>query len=199
MSSSAPQFSDQVKWTMGCPSLASPPGCSTRSTWLDDIDQVLRFGDPPEHPGDARPQLPFAVADFSEQQQVGFTQIRMGAAGVGAVVAQERGQSQASAPGVLEVKPWGRDKPAPYVRSGRNERQFRGTTGFRCWSVRKPGDAPHRFRHVQRRRRAVPESRPRHRRHGTDRHRATSTSPPQPGPCEVAVVEVRSRTGSPSR
>ena len=33
---------------------------------VDDIDQVLRFGDAPEHLIDAHAQFPFAVADFAE-------------------------------------------------------------------------------------------------------------------------------------
>ena len=71
---------------------------------VDDIDRIAGFGDAPEHPVDAQAQLPLAVAGLSEQQQIGFAQIDMGALGVAGVVAQERRHGHAPPLGVLEIE-----------------------------------------------------------------------------------------------
>ena len=47
---------------------------------VDDVDEVLRFRDAPEHAVHAQPQLPFPVAGFTEHQKVGFAQVGVGAA-----------------------------------------------------------------------------------------------------------------------
>ena len=70
---------------------------------VDDIDQVLRFGDAPEQLVDAQAQLPTALADFAEQQQVRFVHIEVGAARVGIVVAKEGRKSEASAVDIFQV------------------------------------------------------------------------------------------------
>ena len=71
---------------------------------VDDIDQVARFGDPPEHTVHTQAQLPFVVADLAVHQNIGFAQVEVRALGVGAVIAKERCQVEASAPVVLKVK-----------------------------------------------------------------------------------------------
>ena len=71
---------------------------------VDDVDQMARFGDAPEHPVDAEAQFPFAAAQRAAQQQIGFAQIAMGAGRVGGVVAEERRQGEAGRPGDLEIE-----------------------------------------------------------------------------------------------
>ena len=71
---------------------------------VDDVDQMARFGDAPEHPVDAEAQFPFAAAQRAAQQQIGFAQIAMGAGRVGGVVAEERRQGETGRPGDLEIE-----------------------------------------------------------------------------------------------
>ena len=71
---------------------------------VDDVDQMARFGDAPEHPVDAEAQFPFAAAQRAAQQQIGFAQIAMGAGRVGGVGAEERRQGEAGRPGDLEIE-----------------------------------------------------------------------------------------------
>ena len=71
---------------------------------VDDIHQVARFRHPPEHPVRAEAQLPLAVAEFAEHQEVGLPHVEVGAAGVAAVVAEEGRQGDASAFFVLGVE-----------------------------------------------------------------------------------------------
>ena len=42
---------------------------------VDDVDQVLRFGDAPEHAVHAQAQLPFPSAGFAEHEKIGLAQI----------------------------------------------------------------------------------------------------------------------------
>ena len=88
----------------GLPELGFFVGMLDQVGLVDDVHQVARFGDSPEHPVRAETQLPFAVAELAEYKQVGFTHVEMGAARVRAVVAEERRQGDASALGVLGVE-----------------------------------------------------------------------------------------------
>ena len=56
---------------------------------VDDIDQVVRFYDTPEHLIEAEAQLPLVIANFAEQQQIGFTQVGMGTVRIRGVVAEK--------------------------------------------------------------------------------------------------------------
>ena len=63
----------------GLPQLHFAVGMFEEVDLVDDIDQVLRFGNAPEHPVHAQPHLPFALAELAEQQSIRFPQIPMGA------------------------------------------------------------------------------------------------------------------------
>ena len=72
---------------------------------VDDVDEVLRLGDAPEHSVDAQPQLPLAgAAHRAEQQHVRLVQVPVRAVGVGRVVPKERRHRQASPGTVLQVE-----------------------------------------------------------------------------------------------
>ena len=71
---------------------------------VDDVDQVMEFGDAPEHPVDAEPRLPLAVAELAEQQEVGLAQVGVGPVGVRAVVAVMRCQRNTSAVLVFDIE-----------------------------------------------------------------------------------------------
>ena len=69
---------------------------------VDDVDQMARFGDAPEHPVDAQAQFPFAAAQRAAQQQIGLAQVAMAAGRVGGVGAEERHQGETCRLGDLE-------------------------------------------------------------------------------------------------
>ena len=71
---------------------------------IDDVHQMMEFGDAPEHLVDAQPGFPFALAELAEQQEIGLAQIGMGALRIGAVVAVIRCQREASTVLVFEIE-----------------------------------------------------------------------------------------------
>ena len=82
---------------------------------VDDVDQMARFGDAPEHPVDAQAQFPFAAAQRAAQQQIGLAQIALAARRVGGVGAQERRQGETCRLRDLEIELRLGDQPAGVV------------------------------------------------------------------------------------
>ena len=72
---------------------------------VDYVDQVARLRDTPEDAVDAETQLPLILAEFAEQQQIGFAQIGVGAVRIAGVQAIEAFQGDAAALFVLQVEP----------------------------------------------------------------------------------------------
>ena len=68
---------------------------------VDDVDQMLRFGDAPEHLVGTDAQLPAACTDVAEHQQIRFVQIEVRSVWIGVVVAEERGDRDTLANDVL--------------------------------------------------------------------------------------------------
>ena len=71
---------------------------------VDDVDEVLRFGDAPEHAVHAQAQLPFPAAGFTEHEKVGLAQICVGAARIRAVVAEKRRDRETPVPPAFEME-----------------------------------------------------------------------------------------------
>ena len=83
-----PKSPDKVAWAMGC-QLGRSIRMFNEIDLVDDIDQALRFDQPPEHLVHAQPQFPFIVTNAAEQQQVGFTQVHVGTARVRDIVTKK--------------------------------------------------------------------------------------------------------------
>ena len=81
---------------------------------VDYIHQMARFRDSPEDAVDTEAQLPLVIADFAEQQQIGFAQIGVGALRIAGVQAIEALHGDAAALFILQIEP-GRDGNAARV------------------------------------------------------------------------------------
>ena len=71
---------------------------------IDDIDQIARFRDAPEHPVDSEANLPFTFAQRAVQQQVGFAQVGVGQGPVRGVETEERSDGDAEFLRIVEIK-----------------------------------------------------------------------------------------------
>ena len=69
---------------------------------VHDVDRVVELRDPPEDPVDPKPRLPLPLAELTEEEEVRLAHIGVGAPRVRAVAAEEGGQGEAPALGVLE-------------------------------------------------------------------------------------------------
>ncbi len=83
------------------PQLGFSGGVFDKIHVVEDIHQVLGFGDAPEDLRDTGTQLPQIAADVAEQEKIRLAQVKMGASRIGIVVPQERCEREAPASGVL--------------------------------------------------------------------------------------------------
>ena len=71
---------------------------------IDDVDQVLRFGDAPKDAISAQAQFPLVVPNVAEQQQIGFAHVEVGTLGVPGIVAKERNEGEDPSSRVFQVQ-----------------------------------------------------------------------------------------------